>query len=91
MNEGQVSISAKKGKQRKPGSGRTPGSYSFVLIKLKDLTGKFSDPEQPIQVGRKWAEMQGFTVATTSDAKHLFGAIQGTTEDTRIKAKVEEF
>ncbi len=57
---------------------------------LKDLTGKFADPNQPIQVGRKWAEMQGFKIDTTTDAKHLYGSIEGTTAATRIEAKVEE-
>ncbi len=77
-------------KKRKVGSGRTKGSYSFVLITMADLQKKFADPSQPVQVGRKWAEMQGFVAPKMSDAKHLFDAIQGTTETTRIKARVEE-
>lgn len=88
MNE--TNIDEAKKKQRRPGSGRTKGSFSFVLIKMEDLSKKFSDPNQPIQVGRKWAEMQGFPVAMTNDAKHLYGAIEGTTEVSKIKAKIEE-
>jgi len=47
-------------KVRRPGSGRTPGSISFKLVKLSDLTKMFGKrSKQPIMVSRKWADVVG--------------------------------
>lgn len=81
----------KDGTERRPGSGRTKGSYSFIRIKLSDLTGKFIDPEMPVIISRKWAEQVGLAVESTTDAGHLFGTIEGTTPTTKIGVNVIEF
>lgn len=77
-------------KKRKVGSGRTAGSYSFVVVTLKDIQGKFADPNQKITVGRKWAELCGFDIAVTTSAKDIAGRIDGTTPNTQVTAKVTE-
>jgi hypothetical protein len=45
----------KQKKQRKVGSGRKKGSYSFIRVKLSDLKERFKDSAE-IVVSRKWAE-----------------------------------
>ena len=49
-------------KQRKPGSGRVKGSYSFARISLKDLNKVFPNREIPIIISRRWAEAVGIKV-----------------------------
>ena len=41
-------------KQRKPGSGRKKGSYSFCNVSLKSMNELFGEKMQ-IKVSRKWA------------------------------------
>lgn len=70
------------------GSGRTKGSFSFVVITLGDLKKKFSDDTQPIQVGRKWAETQGFTGLVAKPAANSYDTIQGVTPENKVQAVV---
>lgn len=63
-------------KTSRPGSGRTKGSFSFATLTLAQLNGKFSDPNMPIQVGRKWAENTGFTGLVLAPAKKLVAVAQ---------------
>jgi hypothetical protein len=72
------------------GSGRTKGSFSFVRIPLKDLTGKFADDTTPILVSRKWAEQVGFQGLTSAPASSTYDAIQGQTPATKVGATVSD-
>lgn len=49
-----------KTKIKRPGSGKTKGSFSFVKITLQDLSAKLA-PSTEIVVRRIWAEGIGFT------------------------------
>jgi hypothetical protein len=82
---------ARHKKTRKVGSGRTKGSFSFVAVPLEEIMKKLgSDTSTPIVVGRKWAEQLGFSIKTTTDAKHITGSIEGTTPATQPKVVVQE-
>ena len=70
-------------KVSRPGSGRTKGSYSFVIVPLEQLNAKFNDPKQPITVGRKWAEMQGFTGLVANPAGDTAAKIEGSTPENK--------
>lgn len=70
------------------GSGRTKGSFSFVKVPLKDLTGKFNDATTPILVSRKWAEQVGFVGLTSAPAANVYNSIQGQTPATKVAATV---
>ena len=61
-----------KPKMRRPGSGRTKGSFSFVRIPLSELNKKFADQTTPITVSRMWAQQCGFKVKSTASSKHLY-------------------
>jgi hypothetical protein len=52
-------------KIKRPGSGRTLGSVSFVTIPLKDLCAKIADPNTNIKVSRLQLEAMGFIVKPT--------------------------
>lgn len=80
-----------KPKIKRPGSGRTTGSFSFVKVSLKDLTDKFLDPTQEIIVGRKWAEGAGFKGLSSASSTSLTESIEGKTPATKITAKVVDF
>lgn len=86
----QNSETVEPSKIKRPGSGRTKGSFSFVVLELQQLTKKFKDPKQPIQVSRKWAESQGFDVSNTKKAGDLFEKIQGEESAIAIGASVKE-
>jgi len=75
-------------KVTRKGSGRTPGSFSFVKITLADLNAKFADQTTPIVVGRKFAESAGFTGLISNPAKNIYGAIQGLTPATAVASTV---
>lgn len=70
-------------KTKRPGSGRTKGSFSFVKLTLADLQAKFNDPNQPIVIGRKWAEQCGFAIGATTSATNILESIQGQTPATQ--------
>lgn len=72
------------------GSGRTKGSFSFVKISLADLNAKFSDPSQPITVGRKFAEACGFAGLSSGPANAINDSIQGQTPATRVGVVVSD-
>lgn len=76
-------------KTKRPGSGRTKGSFSFVALTLGDLKAKFADDAQVIVIGRKWAEQCGFTnIVTTTPATNILGTIQGQTPATQAAVTV---
>lgn len=66
-------------KVKRPGSGRTKGSFSFVTVTLAELQAKFADPTQKVVIGRKWAEQCGFNISATTPATDILGKIQGET------------
>ena len=68
------------------GSGRTKGSFSFTQVTLEQLTAKFTDPNQQITVGRKWAAAVGFTGLTSAPANHIANTIVGVTPATAVVA-----
>lgn len=75
-------------KVTRKGSGRTPGSFSFVKITLADLNAKFADQSTPIVVGRKFAETAGFTGLVANPAKSMYDSIQGLTPATTVASTV---
>ncbi len=62
---------------KKSGSGRKHGSFSFVNIPIKDLCAKFADSNQMVQCGRLWAEGCGFE-----------GLVSAKAADLKVKAQV---
>jgi hypothetical protein len=82
---------ATKPKVRRPGSGRTKGSNSFVKITVADLVAKFADQTTPVIVGRKWAEMVGFTGLVSKPAGATVDTIEGLTPETQIKTTIRNF
>jgi hypothetical protein len=66
-------------KVKRPGSGRTKGSFSFVTVTLAELNEKFKDPTQKIVIGRKWAQQCSFDVKFTTPAGNILGKIEGET------------
>jgi hypothetical protein len=70
------------------GSGRTKGSYSFVKIPLSTINAKFADPNQPIVVGRKWAEECGFDGLVSKPANSTLDSIQGQTPATHVATTI---
>jgi len=80
---------ANKNTTRK-GSGRTKGAFSFVLIPLKDIKGKFADDSTPIKVSRLWAQECGFTGLTTAAANELTQQTLGQTPTTKVGVKETE-
>jgi hypothetical protein len=77
-------------KTKRPGSGRTKGSFSFVTVTLAELQAKFADPTQKIVIGRKWAEQCGFNIAATTSATDILGKIQGETPATQAAVTVRQ-
>ena len=77
-------------KARKPGSGRTKGSFSFVTLTLGELNEKFKDPSQVVIVGRKWAEPL-FPNKISAPIQTINGKIAGESPETRIPVKVTNF
>jgi hypothetical protein len=78
-------------KVKRPGSGRTKGSFSFVNISLGDLRKHLNDADAvPIRVSRKWAEQAGFKELTSAPVKDLTGAIEGKTPETQAAVKVTD-
>lgn len=68
------------------GSGRTKGSFSFVLITLEQLNAKFNDQTTPVKVSRKWAQECGFANLVSGKAGELTAQVQGKTPETKIEA-----
>ena len=78
-------------KTKRPGSGRTKGSFCFVNLTLSQLKSKVADENAPIKVSRKWAEAIGFEGLTSQAVKELDGKIEGTTPDTQVPVKTTNF
>ena len=77
-------------KVKRPGSGRTKGSFSFVTVSLADLNAKFADKNMPIVISRKWAEQLGFTGLVSNPANQTMNSIVGQTPETKVDIKVSE-
>lgn len=75
-------------KIKRPGSGRTKGSFSFVKISLQTLNDKFADKTTPIVVSRKFAETVGFTGLVANPANHTLESISGETPEAQVAVKV---
>ena len=75
-------------KVTRKGSGRTKGSFSFVKVTLAQLQDKFKDPNQPIVIGRKWAEEVGFSGLSAFPANQTMESIQGQTPKSAVTATV---
>jgi hypothetical protein len=73
-------------KTRRPGAGRTKGSFSFVILTKAELDSKVVDPNQPIKVSRLWAETLGFKV-TSASAADLTTQIAGKAPGTGVEVK----
>jgi hypothetical protein len=83
-----VIVDANK-KVKRPGSGRTKGSFSFVNITLADLKVHLNDAGNvPIRVSRKWAEELGFQNVTSAPVKDLTSEIEGRTPATQAAVVV---
>jgi hypothetical protein len=78
-------------KIKRPGSGRTKGSFSFVTVTMKDLNTKFADPEMPVIISRKWAEQVGFKDIVSKPATDTIHSIEGKTPETKVPAKIVSF
>jgi hypothetical protein len=52
-------------KIKRPGSGRTKGSFSFVTVPLEFLCGKIKDGKTLIKVSRLQLEAMGFNVVSS--------------------------
>lgn len=76
---------------KRPGAGRTKGSYSFVKIPISAILSKFADQTTPIVVSRKWAEACGFEGYAANPMKDTMGSIEGKTPETKVNVAVEEF
>jgi hypothetical protein len=81
----------KTGKTRRPGSGRTVGSYSFVKLSIADLLSKFADHTTPVIVSRKWAEQLGFQGLTATTAGATTDKIEGMLPTTKVEVRVKKF
>lgn len=77
-------------KVKRPGSGRTKGSFSFVKIPLSALKAKFADDTTEITVGRKFAEQMGFKDLASAPANQIADSIQGKTEATKVGVLTQE-
>ena len=75
-------------KIKRPGSGRTKGSFSFVKVSLQALNDKFADKSTSIVVSRKFAETVGFTGLIANPANHTLESIAGAVPDNTVAVKV---
>jgi len=75
-------------KIKRPGAGRTKGSYSFVKIPLRDLVAKFADHGTHITVSRKYAEAVGFEGLVSAPATNIAASIEGETPERAVKVNV---
>ena len=88
MNTNTTESGDARKKTKRPGSGRTKGSFSFVALTLGQIKAKFADDNQVIVIGRKWAEQCGFNIPTTTSATDILGHIQGQTPESRAAVTV---
>lgn len=80
-------------KIRRPGAGRTKGSFSFVKIKVKEINAKFfaTMPDLELLVSRKQMEGFGFNDLVTDKVGDLKESIAGQSVETAPVVKSEEF
>lgn len=79
-------------KVRRPGAGRTKGSFSFVKMKVSDVIARFSNmPDLELMLSRKQMEGFGFSNLVTDKASDLTDSIAGQSVETAPVVKVEEF
>lgn len=71
---------------RRPGSGRTKGSFSFITVTLAELNSKFADPNQMIVIGRKFGE-PFFKDKISAPAASITGSIEGRTPESKAEVK----
>ena len=71
-------------KTKRPGSGRTKGSFSFVMLPLQALNDKLSDKSTPVKVSRLWAQELGFQNLNSAPAASLTQSIEGQTPTTKV-------
>ena len=83
-------ITAVKPKVRRPGSGRTKGAFSFLLLWVADIKTKLADENTKFPVSRKWAEQLGFVGVEAKPAGKTMDKIEGTLETTAVQAKVRD-
>jgi hypothetical protein len=77
-------------KVKRPGSGRTKGSFSFVKVPLSTLVAKFADQSTPIVISRKYAETIGLQGLTAAPAGSTLDSIEGKTPNTAVTAQVHD-
>lgn len=79
-------------KIRRPGAGRTKGSFSFVKMKVSDVIAKFANmPDLDLMLSRKQMEGFGFNNLVTDKASDLTESIAGQSVETTPVVKTEEF
>jgi hypothetical protein len=78
-------------KVKRPGAGRTKGSFSFVTVSARQLLE--ANPNQDFKwlVSRKQAEALGMTGLTTDKIGELKESIAGSSEESAPVVKTEEF
>ena len=78
-------------KVKRPGAGRTKGSFSFVRISAKRMLE--INPNQDFEwlVSRKQAESLGVSNLTTGTVGELKESIAGTSEETAVKVTAVDF
>lgn len=69
IKNSQININSNR-KIRRPGSGRTRGSYSFVRVNWEQLL-QVAGEDATILVSRKWCEMVGLNFAHCAKASAL--------------------
>lgn len=79
-------------KIKRPGAGRTKGSFSFVSMTLEELNKAFGamPPGFKLLVSRKQLEGCGFSGLTTGTATELTDSIAGQSVETAPEVKSEE-
>ena len=77
-----VTLFSNMKKQRKPGSGRKKGSYSFCNVSLKSMNELFGE-KMNIKVSRKWAVEVGLVDADVAAVPE--------NSKTKVNLKVTEF
>lgn len=78
-------------KVRRPGAGRTKGSFSFVPLTVAAMQSKILDPNFKWLVSRKQAEALGFDNLVTDRIGDLKESLAGQSVETAPVVKTEEF
>lgn len=78
-------------KVKRPGAGRTKGSFSFVTATTTQMLAANSNTEFKWLISRKQAEALGMTGLTTDKIGELKESIAGSSEESAPVVKSEEF